>query len=138
MIIPDNQMTASSYYSSDYLPQYGRLDDTRGYGWSALEPDGLYDWLQVDFGEIVEVCAVATQGEVDNFDWAIDFYLSFSSDGATWTNFTDGNASPLVGFFGKIAFISFVGLNESMSLYDVFVLICLGEKICVGVLVIER
>ena len=93
-------MTASSYYSYslDYLPEYGRLDDIRGLGWSALDSDGLYDWLQVDFGETVEVCAVATQGEVDNAEWVIDFYLSFSSEGATWTNYTDGNASQVVGF----------------------------------------
>jgi len=95
-IIPDNQMTASSYYDTDWLPEYGRLNDSRGDGWSTYYSESIDDWLQIDFGRTVEVCAVETQGNVWGDEWVIDFYLSFSPDGISWTNYTDGNGAQAV------------------------------------------
>ena len=95
-IISDNQMTASSYYSSIWAPHYGRLNDTRGDGWSTTLPSSLSDWLQIDFERTVQVCAVETQGDVDGDEWVIDFYLSFSSDGASWSNSTYENGTQVV------------------------------------------
>ncbi|XP_068689627.1 lactadherin-like, partial [Montipora foliosa] len=94
-IISDDQMTASSYYSSYWLPHYGRLNDTRGGGWAARLSSSVSDWLQIDFERTVQVCAVETQGDVDGNEWVIAFYLSFSSDGVSWSNSTyeNGNAS---------------------------------------------
>jgi len=90
-IIPDKQMTASSQYSNHYQPFYGRLHGLRGDGWCSKYPDRNDDWLQVDLGETVHVCAVATQGDVDGNEWVTDFKLSYSSDGNNWTPYKDGN-----------------------------------------------
>ena len=97
-IISDDQMTASSYYSSYWLhvPHYGHLNDTRGGGWAARLSSSVSDWLQIDFERTVQVCAVETQGDVDSIAWVIDFYLSFSSDGASWSNFTYENGTQVV------------------------------------------
>lgn len=89
-------MTASSYFSSSWQPHYGRLNDTRGGGWSASKRANPSDWLQVDFGRNVEVCAVETQGDVNGNEWVIDFYLSFSSDGTSWTTYKYENGTQLV------------------------------------------
>lgn len=83
-IIPDNQMTTSTWFSSGYYPYYGRLHGTRGDGWAAKIAKSLSDWLQVDFERTTLVCAVATQGDINGNDCGIDFSLSFSSDGVSW------------------------------------------------------
>ncbi|XP_067035066.1 uncharacterized protein [Acropora muricata] len=95
-IIPDNQMTASSYYSSAYYPYFGRLHDIRGRGWAGRTRSNLSDWLQVDFGRIALVCAVATQGNPSLNEWVIDFSLSFSSDGASWMHSSDLQGNKMV------------------------------------------
>ncbi|XP_067057395.1 uncharacterized protein [Acropora muricata] len=95
-IIPDNQMTASSYYSSSYYPHFGRLHDIRGGGWAGSAPSNPSDWLQVDFGRIALVCAVATQGDTYGSEWVIDFSLSFSSDGASWVYSSDSQGNKMV------------------------------------------
>jgi len=97
-IIPDKQMTASSQYSNHYQPFYGRLHGLRGDGWCSKYPDRNDDWLQVDLGETVHVCAVATQGDVDGNEWVTDFKLSYSSDGNNWTPYKDGNGREVVRF----------------------------------------
>lgn len=99
-IIPDNQMTASSYYSKKYYPYYGRLHHTRGDGWSAKKSKNPSDWLQVDFGRTSLVCAVATQGDTDGDEWVIDFSLSFSLDETSWeySKDPDGNKKASLDF----------------------------------------
>lgn len=99
-VIPDNQMTASSFYKNDdnFQPAYGRLHGTRGGGWCASEKDGS-DWLQVDLGKEFELCAIATQGDgaYDKEDeWVTDFKLSYSSDGNVWKKYKDGNGIEVV------------------------------------------
>ncbi|XP_044168465.1 contactin-associated protein-like 2 [Acropora millepora] len=95
-IIPDNQMTASSYYSSSYYPHFGRLHDIRGGGWAGKTSSNPSDWLQVNFGRIALVCAVATQGDKYLNEWVIDFSLSFSSDGASWMYSNDSQWNKMV------------------------------------------
>ena len=82
-IIPDSNMNASSYYDSRYLPQYGRLNDTRGLGWCPKTMEEA-SYLQIDLGTIKEVCAVATEaGRYD--EWVEKYKLGFSLDGACWS-----------------------------------------------------
>ncbi|XP_078359089.1 uncharacterized protein LOC144643648 isoform X1 [Oculina patagonica] len=88
--IPDNHITASSQYGDNYKPAYGRLNGDRGDGWCAKKKD-KDDWLQVDLGTTFQVCAVATQGDIDGDEWATHFKLSYSSDGNVWTPYKDAN-----------------------------------------------
>ena len=98
-IIPDNQMTASSYFSSSYYPHFGRLYDIRGGGWAGRTSRNPSDWLQVDFGRIALVCAVATQGDTYGNEWVIDFSLSFSSDGASWMHSNDSQGNKMASLY---------------------------------------
>ena len=88
-IILDSQMTASSEYSSSYKPYYGRLHGTRGDGWCSRPSNSNNDWLQIDFGKTIQVCAVATMGDVNGDEWTTVFKLSFSTDGNTWKIYRD-------------------------------------------------
>ena len=63
---------------------YGRLNGDRGNGWCALEAARNDDWLQVDLGITVEVCGLATQGDVAGHKWVKAFKLFYSSDGTSW------------------------------------------------------
>jgi len=88
-IILDSQITASSEYSSSYKPYYGRLHGTRGDGWCSKASNNNNDWLQIDFGKTIQVCAVATMGDVNGDEWTTVFKLSFSTDGNTWKMYRD-------------------------------------------------
>ena len=93
-IIGDDQM--KSYFPSAHCsfcePYYGRLNFTSGSWWA----ESPFDWLQIDFNRTVQVCAVEIQGDVDVIAWVINFYLSFSSDGASWSNSTYENGTQVV------------------------------------------
>ncbi|XP_029182218.2 contactin-associated protein-like 5 [Acropora millepora] len=89
-------MTASSYHSSSHYPHFGRLHDIRGSGWAGRTSSNPSDWLQVDFGRIALVCAVATQGHTYWNEWVIDFSLSFSSNGASWMYSNDSQGNKMV------------------------------------------
>ena len=93
-------MTASSYTTtsySSYRAYNGRLYDTRGDGWCSATGDSNNDWLQVNFGKKIQVCAVATQGDVNGNEWVIDFKLSYSFDGNIWTTYKDSHGVHQVG-----------------------------------------
>ena len=100
-VIPDNQMTASSFYykyGANDAPHYGRLHGNRGDGWCASTANGN-DWLQVDLGKIFQLCGVATQGDGDfgfGDEWVADFKLSYSSNENNWTIYEDGNGTEVV------------------------------------------
>lgn len=95
-VIPDYQITASSQYSDNYQPFYGRLNGDRGEGWCAKEANRIDDWLQIDFGKTIEVCAVATQGDRNGNEWVTDFKISFSSHGISWNPYKASNGAEVV------------------------------------------
>ena len=93
-IILDSFMRAKSHDKShgyNALPSYGRLNGARGNGWCA-EINDKGQWLQVDLGKIIEVCAVATQGDINGNEWVIDFKLAYSkSSDDRWQIYKDAN-----------------------------------------------
>ena len=96
--IPDSQLTGSTQYGDYYQPAYGRLHGNRGDGWCAKEAARNDDWLQVDIGQEIQVCAVATQGDINGGEWVTDFKLSYSTDGSSWTTYKDENGTDVVRF----------------------------------------
>ncbi|XP_078352302.1 uncharacterized protein LOC144636995 [Oculina patagonica] len=92
-IIPDDQITASSQYDDGYQAFYGRLNGDRGDGWCAKEANRNDDWLQIDLGKTIEVCAVATQGDRNGNEWATHFTISYSSHGISWTQYKGPNGA---------------------------------------------
>ncbi len=81
-------MKASSQYDEDHQAAYGRLRDKRGEAWCAEEHDRNDEWLQVDLGKTIEVCAVATQGDMHDEHWVTTFKVSYSSNGDSWKTYT--------------------------------------------------
>ena len=96
MVIPDNQMTASSHYRDEKnSAKHGRLFNVSGYGWFP-EKNNKTDWLQVDLGKEFQVCAVATQGGNCNGEWTTAFKLLYSSDDKNRQTYQDGNGVDVV------------------------------------------
>ena len=83
-LIPDYRFTAS--YTS-YKPSNARLV-TSSQSW--VFPPNLKDqWLQIDLGSIVFVCAVATQGRADYNQYVTRYKLSFSFDNFVWQDYQE-------------------------------------------------
>ena len=98
--IPDNRLTASSHYDdATYQPAYGRLNGTRGDGWCTKEATRHDDWLQVDLGITVTICAAATQGDINANEWTTAFKLSYSIDGNVWKIYNDSNGTDKVSIY---------------------------------------
>ncbi|KXJ16681.1 Lactadherin [Exaiptasia diaphana] len=85
-IIPDSSFSASSYYSSLYMPWYGRLGQSRP--WATKRNNDSSDYLQIDLGKPFTVCGVKTQGTAyTHMEWVTTFKLMFSLDGKKWETY---------------------------------------------------
>ena len=83
--IPDARMTASSFYETYYYPYYGRLHENRRNGaWCAKTNSDRTDYLQVDLGTVLYVCAVATQGNKKQSQRTTTYKVHLSTDGTNW------------------------------------------------------
>ena len=83
MVIPDDQMTASSNNGSDFLPEFGRLQGM--YAWCPnISDDAPY--LQIDLGQKYVICGVEAQG-LPGASVTTSFTLSYSNDsGSTFVD----------------------------------------------------
>lgn len=90
--ISDARMTASTFNEARHDPKYGRLHETRGHGaWCPKAKTNRKDYLQVDMGTVLSVCAVASQGERIYPAWTTSYKLYLSTAGVTWKG-ADENA----------------------------------------------
>ena len=96
-IILDSKMTASSEFNNNFKAGYGRLNGKRGDGW-CTKTNHQNDWLQVDLGKTIQMCAVATQGDINGNEWTEEYKLFTSSDGKTWKPYKDENGAEMVRF----------------------------------------
>lgn len=88
--IPDSDITASSVYNSYHAPHNARLHkhvapNSAG-GWAAQIND-KNQWLQVKFGQRVEIRGVATQGRHNFYQWMTSYSLRYSSDGMVFHHY---------------------------------------------------
>ena len=83
-------MTASTVYGTIVSPYYGRLHANRGRGgWCPRNRSDRTDYLQVDMGAMLSVCAVATQGQKMFDFWTTSYKLQLSTDGVTWNAYKE-------------------------------------------------
>ncbi|KAJ7390437.1 hypothetical protein OS493_025137 [Desmophyllum pertusum] len=92
--IPSASIIASSQYNQYYGPERGRLrtepEGSFGGGWAAKYND-VKQFIQFDFGRVVKVTSVATQGRSDA-DWMVTSYtLAYSLDAGSFTPYGDGD-----------------------------------------------
>ena len=91
--IPDDRITASSFYNNVEKPEYGRLNGDRGVGvWCPKTISNRSDYLQVDMGSALSVCAVATQGSKTQDFWTPTYKLQLSLDGSNWEFYEENDA----------------------------------------------
>ncbi|XP_078365706.1 EGF-like repeat and discoidin I-like domain-containing protein 3 isoform X2 [Oculina patagonica] len=75
--ILDSQLSAST---GD--PSSARLNGPTAWG---TAPDDTNKHIQIDFGRLYRICAVATQGHPGgNYDYLKEYKVSWSKDGVTW------------------------------------------------------
>ena len=92
--IPDQRMTASTVFNGAFDATRGRLwHQGIGGSWEPRYPAGSRaDWLQVDMGAVVSVCAVATQGNGYLYpDWVTAYKVRLSTDGVAWNFYQENN-----------------------------------------------
>ncbi|CAB3996525.1 EGF-like repeat and discoidin I-like domain-containing 3 [Paramuricea clavata] len=85
--IPDNAITASSYYGKYNYPYYARLTKTGSLcSWTPTAAGRVGSWLQVDLGQLTTVTGIATQGTCYNYNnWAKSYSVSYSNEPNSWT-----------------------------------------------------
>ena len=85
---PNHRMTASSFYSSEYAPQKGRLN-----AFPCWEPKTRNnmpnDYLQLDLGGAHFICAVATQGNSGAKEWTTKYQISLSANNDVWSTYNE-------------------------------------------------
>ena len=94
--VPDAAFSASSSAHANYAPARARLNlqgNSKGHGaWCAKTNDGK-QWLQIDFGELVRVTKVATQGQQNSNNWVTKFTLYYSVDGIHWAEYKENSVT---------------------------------------------
>ena len=89
MVIPDSWLTSSSLLNVNTPAKNGRLNYTAGQSWCASSSDNNYPYLEIDLLTLHIICAVSTQGNNQADQWVKTFSLQSSTDGRTWTNYTE-------------------------------------------------
>lgn len=82
--IPDQLITASSFYNYYCAPRNARLRQRRvgrlGGAWCAKRSDRR-QWLKIDLGGLTRVSRIATQGRQNSDQWVTSYYVSYSTKG---------------------------------------------------------
>ena len=90
--VPDQLITASSFYNYYSAPRNARLHQRRvgkfGGSWYAKRNDKR-QWLKVDFGGMTRVSRVATQGRQNSDQWVTSYYVSYSVKGYRFVTYKE-------------------------------------------------
>ncbi|XP_011478321.4 coagulation factor VIII [Oryzias latipes] len=95
--IPDNNFTASSFYSSlvrSWSPSLARLHQTGGANAWRPKNNNPHEWLQVDLGSVKRITGVITQGarSVLTEMMVTEFSVTYSQDEHTWSSVLEDNS----------------------------------------------
>ncbi|XP_044164304.1 uncharacterized protein LOC114948378 [Acropora millepora] len=100
VLIPDSWLTSSSKLNANTPAKNGRLNYTAGQSWCASSSD-IYPYLEIDLQILHIICAVSTQGNHQADQWVKTFSLQSSTDGKTWTNYTEDDQVSIKIFSGN-------------------------------------
>ena len=91
-----------TYSSEDgnYRANFSRLYGT--HGWCSSSVSRLPQYLQADFGQIVTVTGVATQGDARRDNWVTSYLIHYGYDGKTWISYGGGQVNLQNGVFSFI------------------------------------
>ena len=95
--IKDSAIATSGDWSSFYRGAFGRLNlkatKSNSGAWSAKK-NSVGQWFQVDFGTVVEVRRVATQGRQNRNQWVTSYTLAYSNNGADFVPYGGKRVRP--------------------------------------------
>lgn len=90
--VPDQLITASSFYNYYCAPRNARLHQRRvgrlGGAWCAKRSDRR-QWLKIDFGGLTRVSRIATQGRQNADQWVTSYYVSYSIKGYRFVTYKE-------------------------------------------------
>jgi len=82
--VGDSQLTASSVFQTPVSPaHFARLNNAGG-SW-APATNNITEWWKIDFGSIVTVKGISTQGSPLFGQWITTYKLEFNDDDGAWT-----------------------------------------------------
>ena len=105
--IPDEKITASTYYAERSRPSRARLyieNDQEAGGWVAKVNDAN-QWLQIDLGSQYRITRVATQGRYrdKHYSWVEKYKLRYGREGEYFKYYKEeGQATEKVSIFRAI------------------------------------
>ena len=79
--LPDNQLTASSYFGDSVAPFDSRLNDPKS--WSAGQTD-TNPHILADLSALRQITAVATQGRGNGDEWVTSYTIWHSTDNSRY------------------------------------------------------
>ena len=82
--IPDSRLKASSEWTSNWGPGYGRLHGNKC--WIA-QHSNTNQWLQIDFKYKATVTEILTQGRREKNQWVKSYTVAYSDDGINFKTF---------------------------------------------------
>eukprot|EP00058_Branchiostoma_floridae_P006902 XP_002592390.1 hypothetical protein BRAFLDRAFT_67255 [Branchiostoma floridae] len=94
--IPNDSITASSYYDHDLAPYLGRFNGVAGGAAWAASTNAIGQWLQVDLGGLKRVRVTIIQGRGISNEWVRSYKLQYSTDGNSFRTYTDNDGSDMV------------------------------------------
>ena len=95
--IPNNRMTASSYFATGWEPWRGRLGHRGGSSCWGAKQNRVGEYLQVDLGQVKQIVKIATQGRADANYWVKAFELRYSLDKSQWTRYKVNGVAKVSG-----------------------------------------
>ena len=76
--ISAHQISASTFWDPNYLPDYGRLNIRHAHGSWLARNQNTDQWYQVDFEAIVKLIEIHTQGLGVTGRWVKEYTVSYS------------------------------------------------------------
>ncbi|XP_035689584.1 lactadherin-like [Branchiostoma floridae] len=97
--IPDDRITASSFFGPDHEPYRGRLNGVAGESAWVPRYNTIGQWLQVDLGKMKNLTGTIIQGRQNADQWVTSYKLQYSTDGTSWTTYADSDGSEMAMVF---------------------------------------
>ena len=98
---PDSSFSASSSFSPKFAPSKGRLNGE--IAWAPNGNDDPDDYLQIDLQHEYVICAVATQGKIN--EWTTKYKIQLSLDGTNFVPYQENNVDK----------VGLIAVSEEMS-----------------------
>ena len=90
--VPNQLMTASSFYNYYGAPRNARLHQRRvgtmGGAWFAKRSD-RNQWLKIDFEGVVRATRISTQGRQNSDQWVTEYYVAYSVKGYRFVTYKE-------------------------------------------------